>query len=58
MGPVPDGGWIAVLVTKSVDSYRALDELVAAAGLDRDACRPPSLYQPTNQLPTASTGNQ
>jgi SAM-dependent methyltransferase len=37
-------GGIAVLVTKSVDSYRALDELVAAAELDPDACRRPSLY--------------
>jgi SAM-dependent methyltransferase len=37
-------GGIAVLVTKSLGSYRALDELVAAAGLDPDACRRPSLY--------------
>lgn len=37
-------GGTAILVTKSVDSYRALDELVAASGLDPDACRRPSLY--------------
>ena len=36
---------VAVLVTKSTDSYRELDELVAAAGLDPDACRRPSLYE-------------
>jgi SAM-dependent methyltransferase len=44
-------GGIAVLVTKSLESYRALDELVAAAGLDPDACRRPSLYG------TAHSGN-
>jgi len=37
-------GGIAVLVTKSVDSYRTLDELMAAAELDPNACRRPSLY--------------
>lgn len=37
-------GGTAVLATKSADSYRALDELVAAAGLDPDATTRPSLY--------------
>jgi len=37
-------GGVAVLVTKSIDSYRSLDELVASSGLDLDACRRPSLY--------------
>lgn len=37
-------GGVAVLVTKSLDSYRSLDELVASSGLDPDACRRPSLY--------------
>ncbi|MEU8324121.1 class I SAM-dependent methyltransferase [Nonomuraea sp. NPDC048881] len=45
----PDG--IAILVTKSTDSYRTLDELIAAAGLDPDAVRRPSLYE------TAHSGN-
>jgi ubiquinone/menaquinone biosynthesis C-methylase UbiE len=38
-------GSVAVLVTKSRDSYRGLDELVAASGLDPGACRRPSLYE-------------
>ncbi|MEO3810748.1 class I SAM-dependent methyltransferase [Sphaerisporangium sp. B11E5] len=38
----PDG--TAILVTKSANSYRALDELVAAAGLDPIATKRPSLY--------------
>lgn len=38
-------GGVAVLVTKSIDSYRSLDELVASSGLDPDACRRPSLYE-------------
>lgn len=46
---VPDG--LAVLVTKSVDSYHHLDDLVAVAGLDRDAQTRPSLYA------TAHSGN-
>jgi SAM-dependent methyltransferase len=37
-------GGIAVLVTKSADSYHQLDDLVAAAGLDRHARARPSLY--------------
>jgi SAM-dependent methyltransferase len=41
----------AVLVTKSADSYAELDQLVAAAGLDRDAEHRPSLYA------TFHTGN-
>jgi SAM-dependent methyltransferase len=45
----PDG--LAVLVTKSVDSYRHLDDLVAVAGLDRDAHTRPNLYA------TAHSGN-
>ncbi|MDI5964099.1 class I SAM-dependent methyltransferase [Streptantibioticus silvisoli] len=35
---------VAILVTKSADSYRELDHLVAAAGLDQDAPRRGSLY--------------
>jgi SAM-dependent methyltransferase len=38
----PEG--IAVLVTKSLDSYRELDVLVAASGLDEQAANRPSLY--------------
>ncbi|MBB5158206.1 class I SAM-dependent methyltransferase [Saccharopolyspora phatthalungensis] len=38
-------GGQAVLVTKSADSYRELDELVTAAGLDPHATRRPSLYE-------------
>jgi SAM-dependent methyltransferase len=41
-------GGVAVLVTKSRDSYTELDELVARAGLDRDAARRPSLYDSFN----------
>ena len=35
---------VVVLVTKSADSYRELDHLVASAGLDPDAPRRESLY--------------
>lgn len=45
----PNG--LAVLVTKSSDSYHQLDDLVATAGLDRDARARPSLYG------TAHSGN-
>jgi ubiquinone/menaquinone biosynthesis C-methylase UbiE len=38
-------GGTAILVTKSADSYRELDHLVAAAGLDPEAVSRPSLYQ-------------
>ncbi|MFC5821148.1 class I SAM-dependent methyltransferase [Nonomuraea harbinensis] len=44
-------GGIAVLVTKSADSYQALDHLVATAGIDVGATRRPSLYG------TAHSGN-
>ncbi|WP_019070772.1 class I SAM-dependent methyltransferase [Streptomyces hokutonensis] len=37
-------GGLAVLVTKSLDSYRELDQLVTAAGLDPRAERHESLY--------------
>ncbi|MFF0125863.1 class I SAM-dependent methyltransferase [Streptomyces mirabilis] len=37
-------GGLAVLVTKSLDSYRELDQLVAAAGLDLRAEQHESLY--------------
>jgi SAM-dependent methyltransferase len=37
-------GGLAVLVTKSLDSYREMDALVAAAGLDPDAEERESLY--------------
>ncbi|GAA3368448.1 hypothetical protein GCM10020367_06830 [Streptomyces sannanensis] len=37
-------GGLAVLVTKSLDSYREIDQLVAAAGLDLRAERHESLY--------------
>jgi len=37
-------GGTAILATKSADSYRALDELVAASGLDPHATARPSLY--------------
>lgn len=37
-------GGLAVLVTKSSDSYHQLDHLVATAGLDHAACTRPSLY--------------
>jgi SAM-dependent methyltransferase len=42
---------IAILVTKSQDSYHELDLLVARAGLDADALSRPSLYA------TAHSGN-
>ncbi|MDT5024192.1 MAG: hypothetical protein QOE61_618, partial [Micromonosporaceae bacterium] len=38
----PDG--IAVLVTKSADSYHELDQILADTGLDPDAAAKPSLY--------------
>jgi SAM-dependent methyltransferase len=44
-------GGLAVLVTKSADSYHQLDDLVATAGLDHAACTRPSLYS------TAHSGN-
>lgn len=44
-------GGLAVLVTKSADSYHHLDDLVARAGLDHAACARPSLYS------TAHSGN-
>ncbi|MBG0818666.1 class I SAM-dependent methyltransferase [Planomonospora sp. ID82291] len=44
-------GGLAALVTKSADSYQALDHLVAGAGLDPDALERPSLYS------TAHSGN-
>jgi SAM-dependent methyltransferase len=39
----PNG--VVVLVTKSLDSYTELDQLVRAAGLDPDATHRPSLYE-------------
>ncbi|MGH3977429.1 MAG: class I SAM-dependent methyltransferase [Pseudonocardiaceae bacterium] len=47
----PAAGGIAILVTKSVDSYRELDQLVAASRLDPHADTRPSLYA------TAHSGN-
>lgn len=47
-------GGIAILVTKSADSYRSLDELVASSGLDPDACRRPSLYESAHSTNLAS----
>lgn len=44
-------GGTAILATKSADSYRALDELVATSGLDPHAATRPSLYA------TAHSGN-
>lgn len=38
-------GGTAILVTKSADSYRELDHLMAASGLDPHALSRPSLYQ-------------
>ncbi|WP_433235584.1 class I SAM-dependent methyltransferase [Streptosporangium sp. CA-135522] len=38
-------GGAAILVTKSADSYRELDQLVADAGLDPHAVERPSLYE-------------
>lgn len=40
-----DDGGVAVIVTKSADSYHELDAAVAAAGLDPDAEDHPSLYE-------------
>ncbi|TQS41814.1 class I SAM-dependent methyltransferase [Cryptosporangium phraense] len=39
----PDG--VIVAVTKSADSYREIDEVMVASGMDPDATRRPSLYQ-------------
>jgi len=44
-------GGTAILAVKSRDSYRELDELMAAAGIDPDAASRPSLYE------TAHSGN-
>lgn len=44
-------GGVVIMVTKSADSYRALDHLVAAAGLDACATERASLYE------TAHSGN-
>ncbi|PZG21425.1 class I SAM-dependent methyltransferase [Micromonospora craterilacus] len=38
-------GGVAVLATKSLDSYTELDQLVQTADLDPDATRRPSLYE-------------
>jgi ubiquinone/menaquinone biosynthesis C-methylase UbiE len=48
---------IAILVTKSEDSYRQLDLLVARAGLDPEALTRPSLYSTANSsnLPTMAS---
>ncbi|MGC5410286.1 class I SAM-dependent methyltransferase, partial [Streptomyces sp. DT225] len=37
-------GGVAVLVTKGLDSYREMDQLVASAGLDPRAAQHESLY--------------
>ena len=44
-------GGTAVIAVKSADSYRELDQLMAASGLDPDALGRPSLYE------TAHSGN-
>lgn len=44
-------GGVAILATKSVDSYRELDQLVVSSGLDSQATSRPSLYA------TAHSGN-
>jgi ubiquinone/menaquinone biosynthesis C-methylase UbiE len=41
------GGYL-IAVTKSPDSYREIDSLLASTGLDPDACRRPSLYETFN----------
>ncbi|MEV6981791.1 class I SAM-dependent methyltransferase [Sphaerisporangium sp. NPDC051017] len=38
-------GGLSITVTKSPDSYRALDELISASGLDPEAATRPSLYE-------------
>ena len=48
-------GGTAILVTKSADSYRELDHLVAAAGLDPEAVSRPSLYQARRTAETSRT---
>ncbi|MGI8307164.1 class I SAM-dependent methyltransferase [Saccharopolyspora hattusasensis] len=48
-------GGQAVLVTKSADSYRELDELVAAAGLDPHAPQRRSLYETFHSGNAAAT---
>jgi ubiquinone/menaquinone biosynthesis C-methylase UbiE len=47
-------GGTAILATKSADSYRELDEVMATSGLDPDATRRPSLYETADSknLPT------
>ncbi len=52
-------GGTAILVTKSTDSYRELDHLVAAAGLDPLALSRPSLYQAAHSgnLPALASGH-
>ncbi|MFJ8442391.1 class I SAM-dependent methyltransferase [Kitasatospora griseola] len=38
-------GGLSITVTKSADSYRTLDEVIAASGLDPEATSRPSLYE-------------
>ncbi|BAJ29049.1 MULTISPECIES: class I SAM-dependent methyltransferase [Kitasatospora] len=38
-------GGLSITVTKSPDSYRTLDEVIAASGLDPEATSRPSLYE-------------
>ncbi|MEV7020882.1 class I SAM-dependent methyltransferase [Kitasatospora sp. NPDC093558] len=38
-------GGLSITVTKSADSYRTLDEAIAASGLDPEATTRPSLYE-------------
>lgn len=51
-------GGIAVLVTKSADSYHELDTLVAAVGLDPDAPHRESLYAAANSANLAGLTEQ
>ncbi|SDG84017.1 Methyltransferase domain-containing protein [Sinosporangium album] len=44
LGRTLASGGTAILVTKSADSYRALDDLLAGTGLDPGAAQRPSLY--------------
>jgi len=41
-------GGLSITVTKSADSYRTLDETIAASGLDPEAAHRPSLYETFN----------
>jgi ubiquinone/menaquinone biosynthesis C-methylase UbiE len=51
-------GGTAILVTKSAGSYRELDQLMAASGIDPQALSRPSLYQAAHSANLAALASQ